>query len=178
MVSSLLLLNLSALLSRPLFWHVLGVSMCLRSGRLQSPFLSKTVYESERPSSPQRQASPVPAGSASPVRATGVSLKTPTHSKNPYTTYWVTVSYSAKSCMLHFSLLFLCVIIFIILKIIISHASIECIICTLRNSQIIRLLFHERNVAFMSGGVQPVCTCERVPLCTCMSVLVFWVIRA
>lgn len=44
--------------------------MCLRSGRLQSPFLSKTVYESERPSSPQRQASPVPAGSASPVRAT------------------------------------------------------------------------------------------------------------
>ncbi|XP_030273513.1 drebrin-like b isoform X2 [Sparus aurata] len=39
-------------------------------GRLQSPFLSKTVYESERPSSPQRQASPVPAGSASPVRAT------------------------------------------------------------------------------------------------------------
>ncbi|XP_036953685.1 drebrin-like b isoform X2 [Acanthopagrus latus] len=39
-------------------------------GRLQSPFLSKTVYESERSSSPQRQASPVPAGSASPVHAT------------------------------------------------------------------------------------------------------------
>ncbi|XP_023147081.1 drebrin-like b isoform X1 [Amphiprion ocellaris] len=39
-------------------------------GRLQSPFLSKQVYESERASSPQRQASPVPAGSASPVRAT------------------------------------------------------------------------------------------------------------
>nr|XP_046243165.1 drebrin-like b isoform X1 [Scatophagus argus] len=39
-------------------------------GRLQSPFLSKSVYESERASSPQRQASPVPAGSASPVRAT------------------------------------------------------------------------------------------------------------
>ncbi|XP_068422517.1 drebrin-like b isoform X3 [Clinocottus analis] len=39
-------------------------------GRLQSPFLSKPVYESERASSPQRQASPVPAGSASPVRAT------------------------------------------------------------------------------------------------------------
>uniref|UniRef100_A0A3Q3LV79 Drebrin-like b n=1 Tax=Mastacembelus armatus TaxID=205130 RepID=A0A3Q3LV79_9TELE len=40
-------------------------------GRLQSPFLSKQVYESERASSPQRQASPVPAGSASPVPATG-----------------------------------------------------------------------------------------------------------
>ncbi|XP_039875217.1 drebrin-like b isoform X3 [Simochromis diagramma] len=39
-------------------------------GRLQSPFLSKQVYESERASSPQRQASPVPAGSASPVPAT------------------------------------------------------------------------------------------------------------
>ncbi|XP_069034435.1 drebrin-like b isoform X2 [Embiotoca jacksoni] len=39
-------------------------------GRLQSPFLSKQVYESERASSPQRQASPLPAGSASPVRAT------------------------------------------------------------------------------------------------------------
>ncbi|XP_067462289.1 drebrin-like b isoform X3 [Thunnus thynnus] len=39
-------------------------------GRLQSPFLSKQVYETERASSPQRQASPVPAGSASPVRAT------------------------------------------------------------------------------------------------------------
>ncbi|KAM9360042.1 drebrin-like b isoform 1-T1 [Symphorus nematophorus] len=39
-------------------------------GRLQSPFLSKPSYESERASSPQRQASPVPAGSASPVRAT------------------------------------------------------------------------------------------------------------
>uniref|UniRef100_UPI0037E765C5 drebrin-like b isoform X3 n=1 Tax=Semicossyphus pulcher TaxID=241346 RepID=UPI0037E765C5 len=40
-------------------------------GRLQSPFLSKPVYESERASSPQqRQASPVPAGSASPVSAT------------------------------------------------------------------------------------------------------------
>ncbi|XP_042344183.1 drebrin-like b isoform X1 [Plectropomus leopardus] len=39
-------------------------------GRLQSPFLSKPVYESERASSPQRQASPVPAGSASPVHAT------------------------------------------------------------------------------------------------------------
>ncbi|XP_013765404.1 drebrin-like b isoform X3 [Pundamilia nyererei] len=39
-------------------------------GRLQSPFLSKQVYESERASSPQRQASPVPAGSASPVHAT------------------------------------------------------------------------------------------------------------
>ncbi|KAI3372411.1 hypothetical protein L3Q82_022900 [Scortum barcoo] len=39
-------------------------------GRLQSPFLSKPVYEGERASSPQRQASPVPAGSASPVHAT------------------------------------------------------------------------------------------------------------
>ncbi|KAM3610981.1 uncharacterized protein V6R79_011756 [Siganus canaliculatus] len=39
-------------------------------GRLQSPFLSKPMYESERAGSPQRQASPVPAGSASPVRAT------------------------------------------------------------------------------------------------------------
>ncbi|XP_028270667.1 drebrin-like b isoform X1 [Parambassis ranga] len=39
-------------------------------GRLQSPFLSKQVYESERASSPQRQASPLPAGSASPVPAT------------------------------------------------------------------------------------------------------------
>ncbi|XP_077418242.1 drebrin-like b isoform X1 [Vanacampus margaritifer] len=36
-------------------------------GRLQSPFLSK--YESERADPPQRQASPVPAGSASPVQA-------------------------------------------------------------------------------------------------------------
>nr|XP_020446359.1 drebrin-like protein isoform X2 [Monopterus albus] len=39
-------------------------------GRLQSPFLPKQVYEFERASSPQRQASPAPAGSASPVRAT------------------------------------------------------------------------------------------------------------
>ncbi|XP_029016703.1 drebrin-like b isoform X3 [Betta splendens] len=39
-------------------------------GRLQSPFLSKQVFESERASSPQRQVSPVPARSASPVRAT------------------------------------------------------------------------------------------------------------
>ncbi|CAG5921924.1 unnamed protein product [Menidia menidia] len=40
-------------------------------GRLQSPFLSKPAYESERASSPQHQASPSPvrAGSASPVRA-------------------------------------------------------------------------------------------------------------
>ncbi|XP_075895162.1 drebrin-like b isoform X2 [Nelusetta ayraudi] len=38
-------------------------------GRLQSPFLSKPAYESERASSPQRQASPVPAGSASPIPA-------------------------------------------------------------------------------------------------------------
>ncbi|XP_061527460.1 drebrin-like b isoform X1 [Phycodurus eques] len=36
-------------------------------GRLQSPFLSQ--YESERVDSPQRQASPVPAGSASTVHA-------------------------------------------------------------------------------------------------------------
>ncbi|XP_056136770.1 drebrin-like b isoform X1 [Lampris incognitus] len=39
-------------------------------GRLQSPFLFKQAYEPERVSSPLRQASPVPAGSASPVRAT------------------------------------------------------------------------------------------------------------
>ncbi|XP_037536463.1 drebrin-like b isoform X2 [Nematolebias whitei] len=40
-------------------------------GRLQSPFLSKQVYESERASSPQRHASaPVSAGSAFPVCAT------------------------------------------------------------------------------------------------------------
>ncbi|KAM6930351.1 drebrin-like b isoform 2-T2 [Xenentodon cancila] len=41
-------------------------------GRLQSPFLSKQVYDSERASSPHRQAaaSAVPAGSASPVHAT------------------------------------------------------------------------------------------------------------
>uniref|UniRef100_A0A8C6S816 Drebrin-like b n=1 Tax=Neogobius melanostomus TaxID=47308 RepID=A0A8C6S816_9GOBI len=39
-------------------------------GRLQSPFLSKQVYEPEQPSSPQRQASPVSASSASSVRAT------------------------------------------------------------------------------------------------------------
>ncbi|KAM9744212.1 drebrin-like b isoform 2-T2 [Menidia menidia] len=40
-------------------------------GRLQSPFLSKPAYESERASSPQHQVSPSPvrAGSASPVRA-------------------------------------------------------------------------------------------------------------
>ncbi|XP_047448344.1 drebrin-like b isoform X2 [Mugil cephalus] len=43
-------------------------------GRLQSPFLSKPVYESEPASSPQRQASPVPGGSASPVRATEPDL--------------------------------------------------------------------------------------------------------
>ncbi|XP_028313206.1 drebrin-like b isoform X3 [Gouania willdenowi] len=42
-------------------------------GRLQSPFLSKPQYQSEPGSSLQRQASPVPASSASPVRATGVS---------------------------------------------------------------------------------------------------------
>ncbi|XP_035495048.1 drebrin-like b isoform X3 [Scophthalmus maximus] len=39
-------------------------------GRLQSPFLPTQTYESERATSPQRQASPLPAGSASPVRAT------------------------------------------------------------------------------------------------------------
>ncbi|KAL6114455.1 dbnl [Pungitius sinensis] len=39
-------------------------------GRLQSPFLSKPVYESERASSPQRKSSPVPAAAVSPVRAT------------------------------------------------------------------------------------------------------------
>ncbi|XP_033828248.1 drebrin-like b isoform X2 [Periophthalmus magnuspinnatus] len=39
-------------------------------GRLQSPFLSKPVYEPEPPRSPLRQASPVPASSASPVQAT------------------------------------------------------------------------------------------------------------
>uniref|UniRef100_A0A8C5I148 Drebrin-like protein B n=1 Tax=Gouania willdenowi TaxID=441366 RepID=A0A8C5I148_GOUWI len=39
-------------------------------GRLQSPFLSKPQYQSEPGSSLQRQASPVPASSASPVRAT------------------------------------------------------------------------------------------------------------
>ncbi|XP_072288870.1 drebrin-like b isoform X2 [Eucyclogobius newberryi] len=41
-------------------------------GRLQSPFLSKPVYEPGHltTSSPPRQASPVPASSASPVRAT------------------------------------------------------------------------------------------------------------
>ncbi|MEQ2191138.1 hypothetical protein XENOCAPTIV_021758, partial [Xenoophorus captivus] len=41
-------------------------------GRLQSPFLSKQVYESERASSPPRQASPSPvaAGATSVVRAT------------------------------------------------------------------------------------------------------------
>ncbi|KAM9810666.1 LOW QUALITY PROTEIN: drebrin-like b [Neosynchiropus ocellatus] len=38
-------------------------------GRLQSPFLSKPVYESEPASSPPRQVSPEPARSASPVRA-------------------------------------------------------------------------------------------------------------
>lgn len=53
-----------------------GGSMCLGSGRLQSPFLSKPLCESEPASSSQRQASPVPAGSASPVPAAGVSLHT------------------------------------------------------------------------------------------------------
>lgn len=38
-------------------------------GRLHSPFLSKPRCESEQASSSQRQASPVPAGSASPVPA-------------------------------------------------------------------------------------------------------------
>ncbi|KAM6954432.1 drebrin-like b [Aplochiton taeniatus] len=37
-------------------------------GRLHSPFLSKQLCEAERSSSPLRQASPVPAGSTSPVR--------------------------------------------------------------------------------------------------------------
>lgn len=58
------------------------VSVSVGSGRLQSPFLSKPVYESERASSPQRQASPVPASSASPIRATGVSLYTKTHTQS------------------------------------------------------------------------------------------------
>uniref|UniRef100_H2RXW5 Drebrin-like b n=1 Tax=Takifugu rubripes TaxID=31033 RepID=H2RXW5_TAKRU len=44
-------------------------------GRLQSPFLSKPLCES----SSQRRASPVPAGSASPVPAAGVSSHTHTH---------------------------------------------------------------------------------------------------
>lgn len=48
---------------------LLGFHVSL-TGRLQSPFLSKPVYESERATSPQRQASPVPARSASPVCAT------------------------------------------------------------------------------------------------------------
>ncbi|XP_047237886.1 drebrin-like b isoform X1 [Girardinichthys multiradiatus] len=45
-------------------------------GRLQSPFLSKQVYESERASSPPRQASPSPvaAGATSVVRATEPDL--------------------------------------------------------------------------------------------------------
>nr|XP_057927688.1 drebrin-like b isoform X2 [Doryrhamphus excisus] len=38
-------------------------------GRLQSTFLSKQTYKPEQASSPQRQASPVPAVSASPVHA-------------------------------------------------------------------------------------------------------------
>ncbi|KAM4579058.1 drebrin-like b isoform 2-T2 [Fundulus diaphanus] len=48
-------------------------------GRLQSPFLSKQAYESERASSPPRQASPspVPAGAASVVRATEPDLNEP-----------------------------------------------------------------------------------------------------
>lgn len=88
------------------------IHVCLCSGRLQSPFLSKQVYESERASSPQRQASPVPAGSASPVRATGVSLlkhkHTHTHeyTKNPYAVCRVPISYLIKSSMLNFSMLF------------------------------------------------------------------------
>ncbi|XP_069034436.1 drebrin-like b isoform X3 [Embiotoca jacksoni] len=52
-------------------------------GRLQSPFLSKQVYESERASSPQRQASPLPAGSASPVRATEEAPAANVHVQEP-----------------------------------------------------------------------------------------------
>ncbi|KAM4616421.1 drebrin-like b isoform 1-T1 [Polymixia lowei] len=47
-----------------------GAPASPQPGRLQSPFLSKPAYESERAGSPLRQASPVSAGSASPVRAT------------------------------------------------------------------------------------------------------------
>lgn len=53
-----------------------GGSVCLGSGRLQSPFLSKPLCESEQASSSWRQDSPVPAGSASPVPAAGVCLHT------------------------------------------------------------------------------------------------------
>lgn len=53
-----------------------GASVSLGSGRLHSPFLSKPWCEGEQASSCQRQASPVPAGSASPVSAAGVILHT------------------------------------------------------------------------------------------------------
>ncbi|XP_061842218.1 drebrin-like b isoform X4 [Nerophis lumbriciformis] len=46
-----------------------GAPASAQPGRLQSPFLSKPTYQPEQASSPQRQASPVPAGSASPVHA-------------------------------------------------------------------------------------------------------------
>ncbi|KAM8886829.1 drebrin-like b isoform 2-T2 [Spinachia spinachia] len=45
-------------------------------GRLQSPFLSKPVYENERASSPQRQSSPVPAAAAA-AAASPVCAKEP-----------------------------------------------------------------------------------------------------
>ncbi|XP_076010357.1 drebrin-like b isoform X2 [Genypterus blacodes] len=48
-------------------------------GRLQSPFLSERAYEAERASSPQRQAFPLQASAASPLRATGVRFYTRTH---------------------------------------------------------------------------------------------------
>ncbi|XP_054630479.1 drebrin-like b isoform X3 [Dunckerocampus dactyliophorus] len=46
-----------------------GAPASPQPGRLQSTFLSKQTYKPEQASSPQRQASPVPAGSASPVHA-------------------------------------------------------------------------------------------------------------
>lgn len=113
-----------------------GFRVCLCSGRLQSPFLSKPAYGSEPAGSPQRQASPVPAGSASPVRATGVSQHThsSTHTHNSTgtkTTHTVHThtqnirfSYLAQGCMLRGSLLFLCIT--VILNLIMTHASIQC----------------------------------------------------
>lgn len=54
------------------------------SGRLKSPFLSKQPCEPEPSRSPLRQASPLSAGSASPVPAAGLSSLIPLTQTDPF----------------------------------------------------------------------------------------------
>lgn len=86
---SFLLLSLFPLcfLSHPFVGMFWGPLCFVCSGRLQSPFLSKQVYEPERANSAPRQASPspVPAAAASVVRATGLCLTHNYHPKHPPT---------------------------------------------------------------------------------------------